>query len=54
MGHVGLAGSALLTTVELLGEPIGAVQDLQVGAWLVLRNFLQQRLESGHRALTLD
>ena len=47
VGEVGLAGGALLALVGALGEAVGALQEIQVGARLVLRNLLDQRLELG-------
>ncbi len=44
MGEVGLAGGALLSLVAHLGEAVGTVHQLQVGARLVLRNLVNQRL----------
>jgi hypothetical protein len=50
MGQVRLARRPLLTLVGDLREPVGALQYVQVGAWLVLRNLLDQRLQLGHEA----
>jgi hypothetical protein len=54
VGQVRLPGGALLTLVGGLGKSIGAVQDVQVSAWLVLGNLLQERLYLGHRASNPD
>ena len=47
VGEVRLAGGALLALVGALRESVGALQQVQVGARLVLRDLLDQRLELG-------
>ena len=47
VGQVGLAGGALLALVGLLGEAVGAGQQVEIGARLVLRDLLDQGLELG-------
>ena len=49
--EIRLAGGPLLALVGDLREPIGAVEHIQVGARLVLRNCLYQGLELGHVAI---
>ena len=50
VGEVRLAGGAVLTLVRGLREAVGALQHLQVGTRLILRNFLDQRFQLGQRA----
>ena len=50
VGEVGLAGGALLTLVRDLREPVGALEQVQVGARLVLRYLLDQGRKLGHEA----
>ena len=53
VGEVRLAGGALLALVGALREPVGALEQVQVGARLVLRDLLDQGLRAGSRRLTL-
>src|SRR5262249_32227213 len=54
---VRLAGRPLLTLVRALGELVGALEQREIGARLILRDVLDQLLELGPRAplgLTID
>jgi hypothetical protein len=47
---VGLARGSLLTPVGLLRESVRPLQELEVGARLILRNLVDESLELGHVA----
>ena len=47
--QVGLAGEALLTLVDLGGEDVGALQELQVAAGVVLEDAVGDVVEAKHR-----
>ena len=52
MAQIGLAGGSLLALMGGGREPIRAREDIEISAWLIFWNFLDQRLELCHGAKT--
>jgi hypothetical protein len=47
VGEIGLAGGPLLALMGALGEPVGALEQIQVSGRLVLGDLLDERLQLG-------